>query len=88
MRSAHVVRFAVIVMLTSAPGYAGPDLFAKSAQYPLLPRTLEVELALSAAPTHLRDQASVWVLERNGYAVEKQGTNAFTCVVSRRAGAL
>jgi hypothetical protein len=88
MRSAHVVRFAVIVMLTSAPGYAGPDLFAKSAQYPLLPRTLEVELALSAAPKHLRDQASVWVLERNGYALEKQGTNAFTCVVSRRAGDL
>jgi len=88
MRSAHVVRFTVIVMLTSASGYAGPDLFAKSAQYPLLPRALELELALSAAPKHLRDQATVWVLERNGYALAKQGTNAFTCVVSRRAGDL
>jgi hypothetical protein len=88
MRSSHVARFAVVVMLTSARGYAGPDLFAKSPQYPLLPRVLEVELALSAAPKHLRDQATVWVLEQNGYTLAKQGSNAFTCVVSRRAGDL
>ena len=88
MHSGHVARFAVVVMLMSAPGYAGPDLFAKSPQYPLLPRALEVELALSAAPKHLRDQATVWVLEQNGYALAKQGSNAFTCVVSRRAGDL
>jgi len=88
MHSGHVARFAVVVMLMSAPGYAGPDLFAKSPQYPLLPRALEVELALSAAPKHLRDQATVWVLEQNGYALAKQGSNAFTCVVSRRTGDL
>jgi hypothetical protein len=88
MRPGHVVRFAVVVMLTSAPGSAGPELFAKSPQYPLLPRALEVELALSAAPRHLRDQATVWVLEHNGYTLAKQGSNAFTCVVSRRAGDL
>ena len=88
MRSSHVARFAVVVMLMSAPGYAGPDLFAKSPQYPLLPRALEVELALSAAPKHLRDQATVWVLEQNGYTLANQGSNAFTCVVSRRAGDL
>jgi hypothetical protein len=88
MRAGHVARFAVVFMLTSAPGYAGPDLFAKSPQYPLLPRALEVELALSAAPKHLRDQATVWVLEQSGYKLAKQGSNAFTCVVSRRAGDL
>ena len=70
-----------------APATARP-LFAKSAQYPLLPRALEVELALSAAPKHLREGATVWVLEQSGYAKVTEGTNAFSCLVSRRSGDL
>jgi hypothetical protein len=76
------------------PIKAGPleiqerQIFAQSAQYPLLPRPLELEFALSAAPKHLRDNATVWTLETNGYTIARQGTNAFTCVVSRRAGDL
>lgn len=65
-----------------------PERFAGSPQYPLLPRPLEIELALSAAPKHLRDQATVWVLDRSGYTVARKGTNAFACIVSRRAGDL
>jgi hypothetical protein len=60
--------------------------FAQSAQYPLLPEALEIELALSAAPKHLRDGASVWVLGQSGYTMARKGTNPFTCLVSRRAG--
>jgi hypothetical protein len=70
-----------------APPAARP-LFAESAQYPLLPQALEIELALSAAPRHLRDTATVWALEKNGYAKVREGTNAFSCLVSRRAGDL
>jgi hypothetical protein len=70
------------------PDRGAPGLFAQSAQYPLLPRTLEVELALSAAPQHLRDNAAVWVLDKTGYALAKSGSNSFTCVVSRRSGDL
>jgi hypothetical protein len=62
--------------------------FAQSPQYPLLPRALEIELALSAAPKHLRDDATVWVLDKSGYAIARKGGNAFACVVSRRAGDL
>jgi tetratricopeptide (TPR) repeat protein len=62
--------------------------FARSPQYPLLPRALEIELALSAAPKHLRDQAGVWVLEERGYTIARPGANAFTCIVSRRNGDL
>jgi hypothetical protein len=72
----------------AAPSGVNPARFAQSAQYPLLPRALEVELALSAAPKHLRDTASVWVLESTGYALANKGTNAFTCIVSRRGGDL
>jgi len=94
MRGTHVVWPAIVLMsaLSSAGAAqsAGGDgaRFAQSPQYPLLPRALEIELALSAAPTHLRDGATVWVLDKSGYAIAKKGANAFTCVVSRRAGDL
>ena len=72
----------------SAGGAGDGARFALSPQYPLLPRELEIELALSAAPKHLRDDATVWVLDKSGYAVARKGRNAFACVVSRRAGDL
>lgn len=53
----------------------------------LLPRALELELALSALPEHLRSEASVLVLERGGLVEGKSGSNGFLCMV-RRAGAV
>jgi len=64
------------------------SLFAQSPQYPILDRDLEIELALSAAPPHLRTDAAVWVLDAHGYRLERAGTNAFSCIVSRRGGDL
>src|SRR5437879_13147168 len=55
----------------SAGGAADGARFAQSPQYPLLPRALEIELALSAAPKHLRDDATVWVLDKSGYAIAR-----------------
>jgi hypothetical protein len=72
----------------TAPTGGDRARFAKSPQYPLLPRDLEIELALSAAPKHLREQAAVWVLDATGYTTARPGANAFTCVVSRRGGDL
>jgi hypothetical protein len=49
-----------------------------------LPRPLEIRLALSAAPSHLRAEATVFVLDpAPGYVLERQGTNGFTCYVQR-----
>src|SRR3954463_6194029 len=61
---------------------------APPADHPLLPRDLEIELALNAAPPHLRDGAAVWVLDRAGYVKTRDGRNAFSCIVSRRGGDL
>src|SRR4029450_14055158 len=47
-----------------------------------------MELALSAAPQHLRDDATVWVLDKSGYTIARKGGNPFACVVIRRAGDL
>ena len=52
----------------------------------MLPRDLEMRLAIDALPKSLRDGASVLVLEPAGYVKAKQGTNPFTCIVSRRGG--
>ena len=49
----------------------------------LLPRDKEIELALSAAPEHLRKGAAVYVLERNGFVKVANSTNGFTCIVNR-----
>jgi hypothetical protein len=49
----------------------------------LLPQKKEIELALSAAPEHLRKGAGVYVLERNGFVKVRYSTNGFTCIVNR-----
>jgi hypothetical protein len=49
----------------------------------LLSREKEIAMALSAAPEHLRQEAAVYVLERNGYVKARESTNGFTCIVNR-----
>ncbi|HEY3094014.1 MAG TPA: hypothetical protein VGJ52_12995 [Vicinamibacterales bacterium] len=96
MRGIPAVGSAIVLMCALSPAGAAQSAggagdaarFAQSPQYPLLPRALEIELALSAAPKHLQDDATVWVLEKSGYAIARKGSNPFACVVSRRAGDL
>lgn len=49
----------------------------------LLPQGEEVELALSAAPEHLRGEAAVYALTEAGYKKVREGSNGFTCIVYR-----
>jgi hypothetical protein len=49
-----------------------------------LPRDLEIQLALSALPQHLRDNATVYVLNPDkGFEVARKGTNGFHAFVAR-----
>jgi len=49
-----------------------------------LPRDLEIQLALSALPPHLRDAATVYVLNpARGFEVAHPGTNGFHAFVAR-----
>jgi hypothetical protein len=49
-----------------------------------LPQDLEIQLALSALPPHLRDNATVYVLNPNkGFEVARKGTNGFHAFVAR-----
>lgn len=49
-----------------------------------MPESLEVRFALSAAPPHLRDGATTYVLDpAKGYILSHQGTNGISCIVVR-----
>lgn len=49
-----------------------------------LPRDLEIQLALSALPPHLRDNATVYVLNPSkGFEIARKGSNGFHAFVAR-----
>ena len=49
----------------------------------LLSPEKEMELALKAAPVHLRNEATVYVFGKRGYEKARTGTNGFNCMVNR-----
>lgn len=56
----------------------------KASKVEPLPRDLEIQLALSALPPHLRDSATVYVLNPDkGFEVARKGTNEFHAFVAR-----
>src|SRR5262245_9383611 len=49
-----------------------------------LPRDLEIQLALSALPRHLRDNATVYILNpAKGFEIARKGTDDFHAFVAR-----
>ena len=51
-----------------------------------MPAKLETQLALSALPPAMRDQATVYLLDpKKGYRLSRQGTSGVTCLVERTA---
>jgi hypothetical protein len=49
-----------------------------------MPEALENRFALSAAPSHLRDNATVYLLDpAKGYVLSRHGTNGISCIVVR-----
>ena len=51
----------------------------------VFPRDVEISLALSGGPEHLRDGAAVYAFTAKGFEKAKEGTNGFTCLVNRDA---
>jgi hypothetical protein len=52
-------------------------------QYTMADRDAEIALARSAAPTSISGDATILVLEKNGYQTAVKGKNGFTCLVER-----
>lgn len=67
---------AIFSSASSAQTAEGPGFVA-------LDRETEIEYALSAAPTHLREGAGIYVLESEGYGRVRPSRNGFECIVAR-----
>jgi hypothetical protein len=72
---------AIIAIPAAAQGHR-----EKGGKVLMLPRELEMRLAVDALPPSLRDGAAILVLEPTGYVQARKGANPFTCIVSRRGG--
>jgi hypothetical protein len=50
-----------------------------------LPREEKIKLAESAAPPEISGKATIYILERSGYAKVRDGSNGFSCFVDRQS---
>src|SRR3954454_16727521 len=74
---------ALLLSITASAQNTNPG-FGGIKKIEPLPRDLEVQLALSALPPHLREHATVYVLNPDkGFEVAQQGTNGFHALVAR-----
>ncbi len=82
MRKIIVVIVGLLFSLTaSAENKQTPEVMNKIEP---LPRDLEIQLALSALPPHLRDNATVYTLNPDkGFEVARKGANGFHAFVAR-----
>jgi hypothetical protein len=90
MKSPKIICLAVLVALDyTASMFSEPaadtraNIISTQRLPELLPKEKETELALSAAPEHLRKGAGAYVLECNGFVKVRESTNGFTCIVNR-----
>lgn len=65
-------------------GKTGGTMDPLSPKLEKMPESLEARLALSALPPHLRDGATVYLLDpAKGYIVNRRGANGLSCFVMR-----
>ncbi len=77
-----LIASVVLALLFSVT--AGAQNAARAKKPEPLPRDLEIQLALSALPPHLRDNATVYVSNPDkGFEVARKGTNGFHALVAR-----
>ena len=75
---------AWMVLALLVPITASAQNTTKTRKLEPLRRDLEIQLALSALPPHLRDDATVYVLNPDcGFEVARKGTNGFHALVAR-----
>ena len=77
-------RFSIVLSLMVCASANAQSNQASSPGIEALPRDVEMELASSALPAHLRTAATIYVLDpRKGFEVARKGTNGFHALVAR-----
>lgn len=82
MKQAVLAGAILAMTLGSAVSAAETPVQALNATFP---EAVEMNLALSAAPAHLRDGATVYVYGAKGFTKARAGSNGFTCLLNRDA---
>ncbi len=73
-----------ILAICGLLSFAGMPLAQETGTLEPLPRDLEIELALSSLPPHLRDHATVYTLNlKRGFEIARKGANGFHAFVAR-----
>jgi hypothetical protein len=80
-----MVRYLLVMCVLSLGGLMQVEISGrgKTPSQVLLSPEKEIELALKAAPVHLRNEATVYVFGKRGYEKSRTGTNGFNCMVNR-----
>ena len=84
MRKVQAIVLGAGLLFSLAAGAEDKQALEGTKKIEPLPRDLEIQLALSALPPHLRDNATVYVLNPDkGFEVARKGTNGFHAFVAR-----
>ncbi|MGD2067140.1 MAG: hypothetical protein PVI57_00540 [Gemmatimonadota bacterium] len=83
MSRAGVFTVLLSILLLSPGVLSGQGTRLDDIEPYLMDHLREVDLARSAAPFDLGEDATVWVLAPSGYEVASEGTNGFACFVGR-----
>jgi hypothetical protein len=74
---------ALLALGAASTRAQGWDTRLTSVDEYLYEESYEIVLARNAAPDHIAAEATVLVLERDGYSERSAGSNGFTCLVER-----
>jgi hypothetical protein len=74
---------ALLLSLGATTAPAGAQTDTRTVLKTVFPENIERELAVSAAPEHLRAGVTVYVYGAKGFTKAQTGTNGFTCLVNR-----
>jgi len=84
MRKAQTISVVLALLFSLTVSAQNNETARATNKLTPLPRDLEIQLALSALPPHLRDNATVYVLNPDkGFEVVRKGTNGFHAFVAR-----
>ncbi len=75
----------ILILGFCASAIRAEDIPAIDTMRTIFPRDVEMELALSGAPAHLRSGAAVYVYGTTGFEKARSGTNGITCLLNRDA---
>ena len=83
MKKVQTVIFVAGLLLSLTASAENKETSTVTHKLDPLPRDLEIQLALSAVPTLLRDNATVYVLNPDkGFEFARKGTNGFQAFVA------